>query len=49
MDKVLSALQKIERFDVISEIKDYVHNLVSAASQAATDGYVNSDGYSFLA
>ncbi|XP_011142801.1 uncharacterized protein LOC105185176 [Harpegnathos saltator] len=37
MDKILSALQKIERFDVICEIKDYVHNLVSAVSQDAID------------
>ncbi|XP_014477876.1 PREDICTED: uncharacterized protein LOC106746147 [Dinoponera quadriceps] len=37
MDKILSALQKIERFDVISEIKDYMHNLASALSQDAAD------------
>lgn len=38
MDKILSALQKIERFDVINEMKDYVHNLVSAVSQNAING-----------
>lgn len=38
MDKILSALQKIERFDIISEIKDNMHNLVSAVSQDAIDG-----------
>lgn len=37
MDKILSALQKIERFDIISEIKDYMHNLVSAVSQDTID------------
>ncbi|XP_011688109.1 PREDICTED: uncharacterized protein LOC105450123 isoform X2 [Wasmannia auropunctata] len=33
MDKILSALQKMQRLDVINQIKDYVHDLVNAASQ----------------
>lgn len=36
LDKILSALQKIERLDVISEIKDYIHDLVSNVSQDVT-------------
>ncbi|XP_011633373.1 uncharacterized protein LOC105424702 [Pogonomyrmex barbatus] len=36
MDKILSALQKMQRLDVINQIKDYVHDLISVASQCAT-------------
>lgn len=39
MDKIVSALQKMQRLDVINQIKDYVQDLVSVASQhAMSDG-----------
>lgn len=45
MDKILSALQKMHRLDVINQIKDYVRNLVSAASQRVIshDGKIKND------
>lgn len=33
MDKILNALQIMQRFDIINQIKDYVHDLVGVASQ----------------
>ncbi|KAL0108956.1 hypothetical protein PUN28_014216 [Cardiocondyla obscurior] len=33
LDKILSALQQIQRLDIINQIKDYVYDLVDAASQ----------------
>lgn len=36
LDRIVSALQKMERLDVINEIKDHVRELVRAASQNAT-------------
>lgn len=35
MDKIFSALQKMQRFDVINQIKDYVHNLIDVLPQYA--------------
>lgn len=35
MDKIFSALQKMQRFDIINQIKDYVHELVDVLSQCA--------------
>ncbi|XP_011160012.1 uncharacterized protein LOC105196006 [Solenopsis invicta] len=33
MDKILNALQNIQRLDIINQIKDYVHDLVNVVSQ----------------
>ncbi|XP_071560263.1 uncharacterized protein [Temnothorax nylanderi] len=33
VDKILSALQKMQRLDIINQIKDHVHDLVNVASQ----------------
>jgi len=33
MDKILSALQKMQRLDIINQIKNYVHDLVNTVSQ----------------
>nr|XP_012228504.1 PREDICTED: uncharacterized protein LOC105675728 isoform X2 [Linepithema humile]XP_012228505.1 PREDICTED: uncharacterized protein LOC105675728 isoform X2 [Linepithema humile] len=39
IDKIVSALQKMQRLDVINQIKDYVQDLVSVTSQhAMSDG-----------
>lgn len=35
MDKIVSALQKMQRFDVINQIKDYMQDLANIASQRA--------------
>ncbi|XP_020281826.1 uncharacterized protein LOC109853795 isoform X1 [Pseudomyrmex gracilis] len=37
MDKIFKALQKMQRFDVINQIKDCVHNLINVVSQNTTD------------
>ena len=36
IDKILSALQKMQRLDIINQIKAYVHDLVNAVSQHVT-------------
>lgn len=38
IDKILNALHRMQRFDIINQIKDYVHNLVSIALQHVSDG-----------
>ncbi|XP_050462178.1 uncharacterized protein LOC126857100 [Cataglyphis hispanica] len=38
MDKIFNALQKMQRFDVINQIKDYVYDLVDVLSQCANEG-----------
>ncbi|XP_011253471.1 uncharacterized protein LOC105249590 [Camponotus floridanus] len=37
MDKIFSALQKMQRFDIINQIKDYVCDLINVLSQCATN------------
>jgi len=49
MDKIFSALQKMQRFDIINQIKDYVCDLIDVLSQCATnEGKIdNRDGFLF--
>lgn len=48
MDKIFNALQKMQRFDVINQIKDYVYDLVDVLSQCASEGEVdNSNDFLF--
>lgn len=49
MDKIFSALQKMQRFDIINQIKDYVCDLINVLSQCATnEGKIdNRDGFLF--
>lgn len=49
MDKIFSALQKMQRFDIINQIKDYVYDLINVLSQYATnEGKIdNSDEFLF--
>lgn len=49
MDKIFSALQKMQRFDIINQIKDYVHDLIDVLPQyAMSEGKIdNSDKFLF--
>jgi len=50
IDKILSVLQKIQRLDIINQIKAYVHDLVNAVSQHVTpsQGNIKNNNISFF-
>lgn len=50
IDRILSALHRMQRLDIINQIKDYVNNLVAIASQDVInrDGKVKSNNIFFL-
>lgn len=47
MDKIFSTLQKMQRLDIINQIKDYLYDLIDAVSQCAkSEGKIdNSDNF----